>query len=82
MIKLLIVMEDDVEGVYDFANKATADAFESGFGMAAGLLGSPSWTICTKVDDGPWTIEDQEEPSQQERLDDALAEAKRRGYEV
>jgi hypothetical protein len=82
MIRLLIVVEGDVEEVRGFATKAEASAFEDGFGMAAGLLGSPSWSICTKVGDGPWTIEDQDEPSQQERLDDALAEAKRRGYEV
>jgi hypothetical protein len=82
MMRLLIVVENEVEEVRDFATKAEASAFEDGFGMAAGLLGSPSWSICTKVDDGPWTIEDQAEPSQQKLLADALAEAKRRRYEV
>ena len=78
-VKLLFMMEDDFEGIHKFATKEEASAFESGFEMATGLLGSPSWSVCTKIDDEPWTIEDQAEPSQQEALAEALAQAKRRG---
>jgi dsDNA-binding SOS-regulon protein len=78
-VKLLIVVEDDVEGVYSFASKAESDAFESGFGMAAGLLGSPSWSIFSKVDDGEWQCDHEDES---EKLAEALADAKRAKYEV
>jgi dsDNA-binding SOS-regulon protein len=78
-VKLLIVVEDDVEGVCSFAGKAEADAFESGFGMAAGLLGSPSWSIFSKVDDGEWQCDHEED---REELAEALIDAKRNGYEV
>ena len=76
------MVEGDLEGMPEFPNEAESKAFERGFSLAAGLLGSPSYAICKKVHAGPWTIEDEEESSQQECLIDALKQAKKRGHDV
>lgn len=78
---LLVTIEDDVEDVVRLAGWPQVSAFEKGFKMATNALGGPSWHIFVRHD-GRWVLDDGCEEEQQEKLDAALAECKRLGFDV